>query len=209
MPESGFVASVFLALVCPIALAQYTNGTLGGTVSDPAGGAVPEATVTIRNQETGYTKSAPTSADGQFLFPATPLGSYKLTVEKPGFSTYVQNGLTLTLDQVANLPVTLRVGDVSQQVTVAGDAEMVNTRSASVGQLVDQQRIVDLPLNGRQPQALLFLAAGTVDETGKYCLVNCQGGAYPGEQDANVGGGGPRSVNFQMNGAGHNDTYLN
>ncbi|MDQ6704764.1 MAG: TonB-dependent receptor, partial [Acidobacteriota bacterium] len=197
------------SLACLIAFAQYTNGTLGGTVSDPAGGAVPDATVTIRNQETGYTKSIHTIADGQFLFPATPLGSYKLTVEKPGFSTYVQNGLTLSLDQVANVPVMLRVGDVSQQVTVASDAEMLNTRSASVGQLVDQQSIVDLPLNGRQPQALLFLAAGTVDETGKYCLVNCQGGAYPGEQDANVGGGGPRSVNFQMNGAGHNDTYLN
>ncbi|MDQ6666172.1 MAG: TonB-dependent receptor, partial [Acidobacteriota bacterium] len=209
MSKSGFVAFLFFSLACLIAFAQYTNGTLGGAVSDPGGGAVPDATVTIRNQETGYTKSVQTSADGQFLFPATPLGSYKLTVEKPGFSTYVQNGLTLSLDQVANVPVTLRVGDVSQQVTVAGDAEMLNTRSASIGQLVDQQRIVDLPLNGRQPQALLFLAAGTVDETGKYCLVNCQGGAYPGEQDANVGGGGPRSVNFQMNGAGHNDTYLN
>ncbi|MDQ6663929.1 MAG: carboxypeptidase-like regulatory domain-containing protein, partial [Acidobacteriota bacterium] len=84
MSKSGFVAFLFFSLACLIAFAQYTNGTLGGAVSDPGGGAVPEATVTIRNQETGYTKSVQTSADGQFLFPATPLGSYKLTVESRG-----------------------------------------------------------------------------------------------------------------------------
>ncbi|MDQ6678694.1 MAG: carboxypeptidase regulatory-like domain-containing protein [Acidobacteriota bacterium] len=208
----GLMASaLFLKslLWCTLVSAQYTNGTLGGTVTDPNGGAVTDARVTIRNQETGYNKTVQTGGDGAFLFPATPIGSYRLEVEKSGFSRFVQNGLTLALDQEASVPVMLRVGDVSQQVTIAGDTEMVNTRSATVGQLIDQQRIVDLPLNGRQPQALLFLAAGTVDETGKYCLVNCQGGAYPGEQDANVGGGGPRAVNYQMNGAGHNDTYLN
>lgn len=150
-----------------------------------------------------------TGPDGAFLFPATPVGSYQLAVEKPGFAKYVQSGITLAVNQVANVPVTLKVGDVSQQVTVSADAELVNTQTASVAQVIDTQRIIDLPLNGRQPQALLFLSAGALDETGKYCLVNCQDGVYPGEQDANVGGGGPRAVNFQMNGAGHNDTYLN
>lgn len=200
---------VFLCATGAAVFAQYTNATIGGIVSDAAGGVIADARVTIQNSETGYTKTIGTGADGSFLFPATPVGSYQITVEKPGFSKYVQTGITLVLNQVANLPIALRVGDVTQQVSVSADAELVNTRTAVVGQLVDTQQIVDLPLNGRQPQALLFLAAGTVDETGKYCLVNCQGGVYPGEQDANVGGGGPRSVNFQMNGAGHNDTYVN
>lgn len=200
---------VFLCATGAAVIAQYTNATVGGIVSDAAGGVIADARVTIQNSETGYTKTIGTGADGSFLFPATPVGSYQITVEKPGFSKYVQTGITLVLNQVANLPIALRVGDVTQQVSVSADAELVNTRTAVVGQLVDTQQIVDLPLNGRQPQALLFLAAGTVDETGKYCLVNCQGGVYPGEQDANVGGGGPRSVNFQMNGAGHNDTYVN
>jgi Carboxypeptidase regulatory-like domain/TonB dependent receptor len=201
--------AVLLCLSSVLAFAQYTNATLGGTVYDPAGAVIAGANVTIQNPETGYSKTAQTGADGSFLFPATPVGAYQLTVEKSGFSRYVQSGITLVLNQVANVPVTLRVGDLSQQVNVSANAELVNTRDAVVGQLVDTQQIVDLPLNGRQPQALLFLAAGAVDETGKYCLVNCQGGVYPGEQDANVGGGGPRSVNFQMNGAGHNDTYVN
>src|SRR3954447_9105233 len=168
-----------------------------------------EPNVTIQSPATGYTKTAETGSDGAFLFPATPVGKYQLTVEKPGFSKFVQSGITLEVNQVANVPVTLPVGDVSQQVTVSSEAELVTTQSAAVTQVINTQKILDLPLNGRQPAALLFLSAGALDETGKYCLVNCQGGVYPGEQDANVGGGGPRSVNFQMNGAGHNDTYLN
>lgn len=201
---------LLFAVFCgAIALAQYTNATISGVVYDPGGAVVAGANVTIRSPETGYSKTVQTGPDGAFLFPATPVGSYQLAVEKPGFAKYVQSGITLAVNQVANVPVTLKVGDVSQQVTVSADAELVNTQTASVAQVIDTQRIIDLPLNGRQPQALLFLSAGALDETGKYCLVNCQGGVYPGEQDANVGGGGPRAVNFQMNGAGHNDTYLN
>jgi hypothetical protein len=200
---------VLVFFVSTTAFGQYTNATVGGTVYDSAGAVVAGANVTLQSPSTGYVKTAQTGIDGTFLFPATPVGQYQLTVEKSGFSKYVQSGITLAVNQVANVPVTLRVGDLSQQITVSSDAELVTTQSASVTQVVNTQRIVDLPLNGRQPQALLFLAAGALDETGKYCLVNCQGGVYPGEQDANVGGGGPRSVNFQMNGAGHNDTYLN
>ncbi len=210
MIRGGLFRLLFSIAVCgSLALAQYTNATISGVVYDPGGAVVEGATVTIRNAETGYSKTVQTGADGAFLFPATPVGSYQLIVEKPGFAKYVQSGIMLAVNQVANAPVTLKVGDVSQQVTVSADAELVNTQTASVAQVIDTQRIIDLPLNGRQPQALLFLSAGALDETGKYCLVNCQGGVYPGEQDANVGGGGPRAVNFQMNGAGHNDTYLN
>src|SRR5579884_1150938 len=173
---------LFAVLSGATALAQYTNATISGVVYDPGGAVVEGATVTIRNAETGYSKTVQTGADGAFLFPATPVGSYQLIVEKPGFAKYVQSGIMLAVNQVANAPVTLKVGDVSQQVTVSADAELVNTQTASVAQVIDTQRIIDLPLNGRQPQALLFLSAGALAETGKYCLVNCQGGVYPGEQ---------------------------
>lgn len=200
--------SIFLAFAGP-SFAQYTNATLGGTVTDPSGGAVNDAKVVIQNQNVGLTKTGSTLADGSFLFPALPIGSYKIVVEKPGFSTYVQSGIELAVNQTANLTIALRVGDVQQQVTVAADAEILTTRSAVIGQLIDQKRVIELPLNGRDMSSLLYLAPGTVNETGKYCLVNCQGGVYPGESDGNVSGGGPRAVNFQMDGAGHNDTYLN
>lgn len=186
--------------------AQYTTATLGGTVSDPSGATVANAKVVVQDLETGLQRQTQTGDSGTFSFTALPVGHYQITVEKPGFSRYVQSGITLVLDQTANVPVQLKVGDLSQQVTVSADAELVNTQSGTVGQLIDQRRIVDLPLDGRQPQNLLFLSAGTVNETGNYCLVNCQGGVYPGEVDGNVSGAGPRGVNFQMDGAGHNDT---
>jgi hypothetical protein len=189
--------------------AQYTTASLGGTVVDPSNAAVPGAKVTVRNQETGLTKTAATGAGGAFLFPVLPIGHYDLTVEKTGFATYLQRGIVLTVNQAASQVVKLRVGQVSQQVTVSANAAMITTQTGTLSQLVDQKRIVDLPLNGREPQALLFLSPGAVNETGNYCLVACQGGVYPGEQDANVSGGGNRAVNYQMDGGDYNDTYLN
>src|SRR5439155_10856767 len=74
---------------------------------------------------------------------------------------------------------------------------------------VDQKRIIDLPMNGRQAQTLVFLAAGTIDLSQRYCGEDCHGGVYPGQQTAGVNGSGPGQVNYQLDGAGHNDTYLN
>src|SRR5690242_1197003 len=204
------VMLVFLAGL-PVA-GQYTTASLGGTVEDPAGAIVPDATVTAQNEGTGLTRTVMSQPNGTFLFPALTVGNYKLTVTKQGFTTYVQTGIVLTVNQAATQVVRLKVGAVTQEVTVAGNAEVLTTRTATISQLVDQKKIVDLPLNGRQAQELLFLAAGTVNETGVgpgYCLANCEGGVYPGEQDASVGGLGTRGVNYQMDGAGHNDTYLN
>lgn len=191
-----------------IAHAQYTTATLGGTVSDSSGAMVANAKVVVQDLETGLQRQTETGDSGTFSFTALPVGRYQISVEKPGFSKYVQSGINLVLDQTANVPVTLKVGNLSQQVTVSADAELVNTQSGTVGQLVDQKKILDLPLDGRQPQNLLFLSAGTVNTTANYCLVNCQGGVYPGELAANVNGGGAFAVNFQMDGAGHNDTYV-
>ena len=189
--------------------AQYTTSTLGVTIVDASGAAVPDATISVRSVDTGLQKTSTSGSNGSFIFNALPIGRYVVTVEKAGFSTFTQTGITLTVNQPVNIPVTLKVGGASEKVTVTAEAPMLDTETATVGQLTSNKSIVDLPLNGRAPQTLLFLAAGTANETGKYCLVNCQGGVYPGEQDANVGGAGTRSVNYQMDGGNHNDSYLN
>jgi hypothetical protein len=204
-----FLVACWVLCFAESAFAQYTTSSIGVTVLDPSGAPVSDAKVTIQNLDTGLQKTSVSGANGSFTFTALPVGKYQVTVEKPGFSKFVQTGITLTVDQPVSIPVTLRIGDVLQQVSVAADAELVNTESGTVGQVINTKKIVDLPLDGREPQALLFLAAGTVNETGNYCLVNCQGGVYPGEQDANVNGAGPRGVNYEMDGGGHNDTYLN
>jgi hypothetical protein len=163
----------------------------------------------MRNVDTGFSQSATTDQSGAFLFPRLPVGNYELRVELPGFSTYVQTGITLTVDQAATQTIVLQIGQVSEELTVQGDSPLIGTRNGTLGQLVDQKRVVELPLNGRMAQSLVFLAAGTVDLGRNGCRICGHGGVYPGEQTAGVNGAGMAQVNYQLDGAGHNDTYLN
>ncbi len=208
------VIALMLATSSPAA-AQYTTANLGGVVTDATGAGVPDARVTVRNTETGFTQSTTTGADGAYVFPRLPVGAYELRVEKAGFTTYVQSGITLVVDQVANVPVTLQVGQVSNEVTVTGETELVTTRTATGSQVINQRPIVELPLNGRRPERLMYLSVGTVDSGRNSCRICGQGGVYPGEETPNINGAGLLSssssgqVNFQMDGADHNDTYLN
>lgn len=191
------------------AAAQYTTASLAGTVVDPSHAAVPGAKVTIQNDNTGLTRTTQTGNDGSFLFASLPVGPYHLTVQKSGFVTYVQKGIVLTVNQTASVNVALKLGQVASEVTVSANAEVVNSRSGTVRQLVGQKPIVDLPLNGREAQQLVFLVPGAVNVTSRYCLVNCQGGVYPGEQEAAVNGTGPGGVNYQLDGGDYNDSYMN
>ena len=189
--------------------AQYTTATLSGIVTDSTGRTVQEARVTIENIGTGLARVYTTGEDGTYLFPVLPVGTYRLQVEKEGFSRYGQEGITLNVNQTATQSVSLRVGKVSEQLKVFANAEMLPAETSNIAQLVDRQRIVDLPLNGRQAQSLLFLAPGTIDTTLYYCGASCQGGVYPNAQWGNISGGGPGNINYQLDGGDHNDHYIN
>jgi hypothetical protein len=192
-----------------MSFAQYTTASLGGTVRDSSGAAVVDARVTVRNTETGFSQSAMSDVTGSFLFSRLPVGNYELRVEKAGFSAYVQSGMQLTVDRMATQNVALQVGAVNEQVTVQAGAELIETRTAVAGQLVDEKRIIELPLNGRRPERLVYLAAGTIDLGRNSCQICGHGGVYPGEETAGVNGAGIYQVNFQLDGASHNDTYIN
>src|ERR1700730_14437025 len=189
--------------------AQYTTASLGGVVADTTGATVSEAKITVRNTETGFTQVTSSGGSGTYLFPRLPVCSYRLKVEKEGFTAYEQTGITLVVDQSANIAVTLQLGKVTDTVTVAAETELVTTRTAAAGQVVTSVPIVELPLNGRRPERLMYLAAGTVDLGRDSCRICGQGGVYPNEETAGVNGNGQGQVNFQMDGADHNDTYLN
>jgi hypothetical protein len=146
--------------------------------------------VIVRNVDTGFMQTTTTDPSGAFLFPRLPVGSYELRVERTGFSTYVQTGINLTVDQAATQTVVMQIGQVSEEVTVQADAELVGMRNGTLGQLVDQKRVVELPLNGRMAQSLVFLADGTVDLGRNGCRICGHGGVYPGEQTAGVNGAG-------------------
>jgi hypothetical protein len=199
-----------LILAAPsLVLAQYTTATLSGVITDASGKTVPRARVTIENTGTGFARVYTTGEDGAYLFPALPVGTYRLQVEKEGFSRYSQEGITLDVNQTATQSVSLRVGEVREQVKVTANTEMLPSETSNIAQLIDSQRVVDLPLNGRQSQSLLFLAPGTINTTLYYCGSSCQGGVYPNAQWGNINGGGPGNINYQLDGGDHNDNYIN
>ncbi len=202
------IVALCLALCVPM-IAQYTTASLGGTVADATGAVVPGAKVTARNVGTGLTNSVTSGPTGGYLFPTLPVGSYELTVEKDGFSTYLQSGITLTVNQAATQNVTLQLGRIAEQITVEAEVELITTRTATAGQLVGEKPIVELPLNGRRPERLIYLAAGTVDLGRNACRICGHGGVYPGEETAGVNGAGMGQVNYQLDATSHNDTYLN
>ncbi len=205
-------AALMLALLifCTTPLsAQFTNSSLNGTVIDPSGNAVVGAKVTVENVATGFSQNTSSAARGNYVFSTLPVGTYKLTIEAQGFGTYVQSGINLTVNQAATQNVTLKVGSVSQKVNVFSTAPLVTTSSATVGELVNKQQVVDLPLNGRTVQTLLFIGAGTKNTTSDYCAFGCIGGVFPGEQYAKINGTGSTGVAYLMDGADFNDLLLN
>jgi len=161
----------FGLLICSVVLAfafsrpgfaQTTTATLSGVVTDETGGVLPGAQVTVSNVATGVRRSTATDDRGRFLAPQLPPGPYELTVSLSGFDTLVRRGITLTVGQEASLNLPMRVGAVTEQVTVVGEAPLVNTSTSSVAGIVEEKRIAELPLNGRDFTQLALIEPGVV-----------------------------------------------
>ncbi|OFW00064.1 MAG: hypothetical protein A3F68_05095 [Acidobacteria bacterium RIFCSPLOWO2_12_FULL_54_10] len=158
----AWIAVPVLLFTVGMALAQLPTATILGTVKDASGAVVPGASLTTRNMETGLTRATVASADGSYRFSALPVGNYEVRVEQSGFQTAIRSGLTLTVGQEAVINLTLEVGAVTQTVAVTAEAPLVETTSGSMGGLVDQQRMSELPLNGRNFVDLALLQTGVV-----------------------------------------------
>jgi len=153
------LSALVLSFVYP-APAQLPTGTILGVVKDSSGAAVPGATVTIRNTETGQSRMVTTGDDGAYRMPALAVGKYEVKAEHSGFATETQTGLSLDVSQELVANFTLQVGTTQQQVVVTAEAPIVNTSSSSLGGLVDENKITDLPLNGRNYIDLTIMQAG-------------------------------------------------
>jgi len=152
--------SIITALFLWSSSYAQTTGTLLGKVTDPNGAVIPAANVVVENLGTAFTRNANTNTDGQYLIPQLPTGIYKVTVEHAGFQRFIQTGVEIQIEQNARLDITLSVGQVTETVSVSGDASRVDTQSSTVGTSVDRQRLVDLPLNGRNALELTQLLPG-------------------------------------------------
>lgn len=155
-------------LLFPVFLSAQSTANIVGTVRDTSGAVVPDADVRAVNTQTGYTQSAQTTAGGGFRLPLLPIGQYDLSVEKAGFQKFVQTGITIAVNDNANIDITMTVGAVSEAVTVTSTAPLLETQSGTIKGLVDQQRIVDLPLNGRDITQLMSIQAGVISRGGSY-----------------------------------------
>ena len=146
---------------CATVWAQGT-AQIHGTINDTTGAAIPGAEVKATQTETGASRSATTGADGGYVIPALPVGPYKIEVGKQGFATAVQSGVVLQVNGDPLIDISLKIGQVSEQVNVEANAALVETRNSGVGSVVETQRILELPLNGRQVADLVTLNGGAV-----------------------------------------------
>jgi len=182
---------------------------IDGTIRDATGSVVPGAAIVITQTETGFSRSAESGANGTYVLPSLPVGPYRLEVKKTGFNSYVQQGIVLQVNSSPTIDVALTVGTVSEQVLVEAAAAMVETTSTGVGQVVDQRRVVDLPLNGRIPTELITLtgAAVAVPLANSGQLISQKN--YPNAVAISVAGGPANGLFYALDGSTHNDPVNN
>lgn len=204
--KSPAVRESFSLLAC-LALSsalwsQVSTSQISGLVQDPAGSGVPRATVTLTNTGTGQARSVFTDASGEYSIANLPPGSYQLKVAGEGFSSFVQSGIVLEVDVNPRINVALQVGAIQTEVTVKANAGMVETSSAGVGQVIDENRMVDLPLNGRQVSQFITLAGAAVST---FNGANADTRHYPSDSSFSVAGGSRTATNFLLDGGSNND----
>lgn len=196
--------AVLLALSCalpPICFAQQGRGTITGTVVDATGSAVAGAQVTINSVATNQTFVAETTGDGLYSAPNLAVGEYTISVEKGGFRRAIRSGVQLQVDQRAQVDFRLEVGTVAETVEVKGEAPLVDTTNTSIGKVVDQRRVTELPLNGRNALALTLLTPSVKSNAGP----TSSGFADRGIQLSSISiNGGPNAMNGQLLDGGNN-----
>ena len=165
MHTSRALRLLLLALSGPTVLhAQVVGGTISGRVTDTTGALIPNAHVTVRDEDTGGQRTLTTNNDGAFSAPSEPVGTYTLVAAAPGFAPYKDVGVTLTIGQTLELTLTLRAAG-AETVTVNDTPPSVNTTTEQTAGLVDSRQVKELPLNGRSYDQLITLNPGTVNAT--------------------------------------------
>ncbi len=204
----GMLLSLALFAFTPLTFAQSGgNVAISGTIMDPSGAVVPAAKISVTNTATGVTRSTISNGSGQFNIPSLPPGTFKVQIVAKGFSQSVQT-VTLLADQVRNLNVHLQVGQQTQQVTVQAATVAVNTVTPVLSHVMEQSRVINLPLNGRNAAALTVLVPGANFANGHGAT---QGSTkqIPGAEAISVNGARPNQISYNLDGASNQDILSN
>ncbi len=200
----GIIICAFV-LWAPTWAQTVSVSQISGTVKDPSGAILPGVEIKVVQTDTGVNRATVTDETGSYTLPNLAVGPYRFEASLPGFSTYVQTGIVLRVNSNPVINVVLQIGQVSQTLEVQADVAMVETHSTGVGQVIDQQRVVELPLNGRVATELIFLSgaataapAGDLNTNKNYPTVTIS-----------VAGGLATGMTYLMDGGTHNDPFNN
>jgi len=205
---------VFLFLGLGLGLFAQSLSQISGTVKDATGSTIPGAQVTVTQTSTGLTRTTETGANGDYSLPSLPLGPYRMEVKKEGFSTYIQSGIVLQVDSAPTIDAVMKIGAITESIQVEAAAAMVETHSTGVGQVVNSQDVVELPLNGREITQLITLAGGSNTVQAGYGQAPSSGNLissknYPNEALVSVAGGMLNGTTYLLDGGTHNDVFNN
>jgi len=199
----GWILGLCLFLFAAAVSAQtISTSQIRGTIQDSSGGAVAGAEVRLIEGDTGAVRVATSGSDGVYSLPDLSVGTYRLEVSKSGFNKYVQTGIILQVGVNPTIDVALKVGAMTQEVTVEAQTVTVDTQSTGVGEVIAPQEVQDLPLNGRQLTDLLYLS-GAVGEGRAFRA------SYPSSAVPSIAGGAQGSVAYWLDGGTHNDPLSN
>src|SRR5438093_968705 len=197
---------VFVSLLnCGQVYAQAT-AQISGRVQDATAAVLPGVEITATNTATGIARTTATNEGGAYVLPNVPIGTYRLEAALPGFRTYAQSGIVLEVNSNPALNIVMEVGQVSEQVEVQANAAAVETRNVGVGQVMENARVIDLPLNGRNMIDLLALTPASTPAP----IVDGTGGRDPfSKGNVSVAGVLNTGINYTLDGAYHNNPYDN
>ena len=172
------VLIAFVFVVVTSLRAQTTTGSIYGTISDQNNAVIPNVSITVTRVDTGEIHTLTSNESGNYSFPALMPGDYTVSAHAQGFSTQTQRNIRLDVSQNEHISFTLKPGATSDVVTVTADATMIDTRESQLGETVDQKRIQDLPLNGRNAYSLVQLVPGVTNYTGESAIGDQNGSSF-------------------------------
>ena len=206
------IAAALLLSLClfPSVAAAQATGAITGVATDASGAVLPGVTIDVTSRDTGQVRTATTGGDGFFTIPLVNPGVYQVKATLSGFRTTIRDGIIVVVNETVRADVALQVGQIAEQVTVLGQSPLVETTNATLGVVIDRQKVVDLPLNGRNFTQLGTLIPGVVAPPAG--LGGQDGNATPGgfgnvTGGFNVNGQRNQSNNFLIDGASNNDSF--
>src|SRR3989475_5652787 len=209
MKSGCFWCVVFLVVLGVLPAIAQTQASISGVIHDSTGAVIPGVMVTVTNPATNFNRSAVSNEAGVYNFPSLQPGQYDIKVELPGFRTITQNDVELQIQQSARIDFPLQVGEVSQTVEVAGTAALIATENATVGTVIENKRIVDMPLNGRNFLQLVSLSPNVSYGFNSSQQADERQGGTRAAQNISVAGQRSAFNHFTLDGVENTDVNFN